>query len=620
MKANRRIQSQKLNRYIKRLQRRVNRLTSQSQFLSSLRMGVFLTSVVLVWLTGYVDSRFYQVVIPGAGGVIFLMLVVQHYRVREKIKTYQTWLKIKRGQYAQMRMDWPNLLHANPEGTATHQPTDRDLNLTGPKSIHHLIDFTISTDGSRLLHDWLMAEHPDLKTLHARQKMVQELLITPRFRERFLLSYYRSAEKQICSTTLMAWLTHKQGISGLIWYLRLSLILCGTGWILFYLFAAGLLPAYWVFALFLYICLYTLKRSTIIAAMEEIQMLDDELTKLRPVLQFLETYDYHGLPETRKICRPLITPEAIPSKALRSVKLYASAIGLRMNPLMALFLNGVMPWDILFTYLIEKQKDQLNIKFPIWMASVYQLEALISLANFAYVNPHYSFPQLLATGSTAPVFRADSIGHPLIPDDKKVRNDFSFKKLGHVSIITGSNMTGKSTFLKTIGINLRLAYAGGPVDAKFMSTQLFSVMTCIQISDSLAEETSYFYAEVKRLKKILTAVENRSQTPVFFLIDEILKGTNNLERYLGSKPYINAVSESNGVGLITTHDLELYKLADHCPSISNHHFGDAINDGKFIFDYQIKPGVSTSTNALIILKNEGLPVDTITDTDSKKAE
>jgi DNA mismatch repair ATPase MutS len=243
------------------------------------------------------------------------------------------------------------------------------------------------------------------------------------------------------------------------------------------------------------------------------------------------------------------------------------------------------------------------------MDAFYQIEALISLANFAHVNPHYTFPELIAVDPNTKVFSAEAMGHPLIADEKKVRNNFNFETLGNVSIITGSNMTGKSTFLRTVGINLRLAYAGGPVDAQRMTVCLFRVMSSIRISDSLAEEMSYFYAEVRRLKKILIALEEKDDQPVFFLIDEILKGTNNIERYLGSKPYIRAISGKHGVGLVTTHDLKLNKLAEHLALISNLHFGDAINNGKFVFDYKLRSGPSTSTNALKILESEGFPID-----------
>lgn len=509
-----------------------------------------------------------------------------------------------------MNMDWANLLHTNYEKEVAKCAMDTDLNLTGLKSIHHLIDFTVSMEGSELLRDWLLTEKPDLNTLHTRQRKVQELLSDQRFRERFLLAYYKSNEKRLHGNNLIAWL--KTGIvnPNMKWHLLLSLTLCSSGWIFFIFFATGRISSiYWLICIALYFTVHIWKIYKIQIAMNDIQMLDDELTKIKPVLRFLEKYDYRNLPEIKRMCHPFLAVRPYPTKYLKTIKLYAAAIGLRMNPAMAIFLNIVMPWDLLFTYLIELEKKQLKSKIPIWMNSFYQIEALISLANFAYVNPHYTFPELLAIDPYAKVFSVQAMGHPLIPDDKKVRNNFSFETLGKVSIVTGSNMTGKSTFLKTVGINLRIAYAGGPVDAQRMSSNLFRLMTSIRISDSLAEEMSYFYVEVKRLKQILMALEEKSNQPIFFLIDEIFKGTNNAERYLGSKSYIKAISGKHGVGLVTTHDLKLNALGNHCSIISNQHFGDSINNGKLVFDYKLKHGPCTSTNALEILKNEGLPID-----------
>jgi DNA mismatch repair ATPase MutS len=236
------------------------------------------------------------------------------------------------------------------------------------------------------------------------------------------------------------------------------------------------------------------------------------------------------------------------------------------------------------------------------------LEALNSLANFSYLNPEYCFPQITSEHNGA-CFEAQAIGHPLIPDEVKICNDLSLNQLGEVVIITGSNMSGKSTFLRTIGVNLCLAYAGAPVNAEQLDTRLFRLFSVIQVTDSLADGISYFYAEVRRLKALSDALEIEQDIPLFFLIDEIFRGTNNRERQIGSRAYVKMLVGGHGTGLISTHDLELVSIADHVPDVTNYHFEEQVTKGRMIFDYCLRSGPSTTTNALQIMQMEGLPVD-----------
>jgi DNA mismatch repair ATPase MutS len=172
-------------------------------------------------------------------------------------------------------------------------------------------------------------------------------------------------------------------------------------------------------------------------------------------------------------------------------------------------------------------------------------------------------------------------------------------------------MAGKSTFLRSVGLNTCLAYAGAPVNADRLRLSLFRLFTCIKVSDSVQDGLSYFYAEVRRLKLLLDAVELRNEIPVLFLIDEIFRGTNNRERHIGSEAYIRSLSNNgNALGLIATHDLDLTKLADGIVGISNFHFREEIGDGRMVFDYLLRQGPCPTTNALKIMRIEGLPVDT----------
>jgi DNA mismatch repair ATPase MutS len=178
-----------------------------------------------------------------------------------------------------------------------------------------------------------------------------------------------------------------------------------------------------------------------------------------------------------------------------------------------------------------------------------------------------------------------------------------------VSVITGSNMAGKSTFLKTVGINLCLAYAGAPVVAAELRSLPFRLHTCMRISDSIADGFSYFYAEVKCLRLLLDRLRADEPLPLLYLIDEIFRGTNNRERLAGSRAYTRALIGGHGAGLIATHDLELAHLAAQSEQIRNYHFQDSVEGDLLVFDYLLRPGASTTTNALRIMEMEGLPVD-----------
>ena len=196
----------------------------------------------------------------------------------------------------------------------------------------------------------------------------------------------------------------------------------------------------------------------------------------------------------------------------------------------------------------------------------------------------------------------------MILSTTRVSNDIALEGLGTIQLITGSNMSGKSTFLRTVGINLCLAQAGAPVCASAFTWSWSRLGCCIRVNDSLDAGLSFFYAEVKRLKTILHATTDRASPPVLFLIDEIFKGTNNRERLIGSRSYIKALATGNGYGLVSTHDLELTDLEKEIASLVNAHFQETVSDGALSFDYRLRPGPCPTTNALRIMELEGLPI------------
>lgn len=236
-----------------------------------------------------------------------------------------------------------------------------------------------------------------------------------------------------------------------------------------------------------------------------------------------------------------------------------------------------------------------------WLEIVNEMECLISLAGFSRSNPNYTFPTI--TEKTY-YFKAIALGHPLIPKDQKVTNDYSIDGKGCVDIITGSNMSGKSTFQRTIGINMVLAQMGAPVNAKELTMGLTDIFTSMRTKDNLAENTSSFYAELKRIRQLLDRLESSEVT--FFLLDEILKGTNSEDRQKGAIAIAKKLTQKPAFGLISTHDLMLGSLATDDPHIRNFSFNSEIDGNKIAFDYKISEGLCKSFNASKLMENMGI--------------
>jgi DNA mismatch repair ATPase MutS len=254
---------------------------------------------------------------------------------------------------------------------------------------------------------------------------------------------------------------------------------------------------------------------------------------------------------------------------------------------------------------MEDLKLELEPKLSVWLETFYEIEALNSLANFAMLHPKYVFPILDEQAEKE--FNSVDLGHPLISETQRVCNNFGIVKGENLLLITGSNMAGKSTFLRTVGINLILSYAGAPVCAGSLTTKLYRVFTSINVTDSLEDGYSHFYAEVKRLRYLLDELTEENKFPLFFFVDEIYKGTNNRERYIGSAAFLKSVAKENGIGLVSSHDLELADLDNEIHQLRNLHFVESIKDSKMHFEYTLNEGPCPSTNAVQIMKLEGLP-------------
>jgi DNA mismatch repair ATPase MutS len=274
----------------------------------------------------------------------------------------------------------------------------------------------------------------------------------------------------------------------------------------------------------------------------------------------------------------------------------------RGHLLIHFLVNLILPWDFLCTLGLERVRQRLAIKLPSWLGALAELEAFLCLAELADARRDLNFAELVPD-LEAIRLQAQDVGHPLIPGG--IKNSIQLDESVRLYLITGSNMSGKSTFLRTLGLNLLLAKAGAPVLATRFRFQNRDLFTLLRVADLLENQISSFYAEVKELKNILDASRER---PIFYLIDEIFRGTNNRERLAGSRAYLHAIAGTRASGLVATHDLELTALSEAVASLRNYHFRESFEEGKMTFSYLLREGPCPSTNALKIMEREGLPV------------
>jgi hypothetical protein len=614
---------QHLEHTIARLKQRAQQLEALSGKYWVARRVLFVCGSLLALLFCKYSGTTAGLILAALGLLVFIVVAVYHSRVRDSLNRNALLLNIKEIQVARINLDWEQLPRSDQSPREQHLPEHpfaTDLDVTGERSLHRLLDNAVTKEGSLRLKSWLLNNRPDPLIIEQRQILVRELEGLSIFRDKLqLLAAIASSDSktqpkakqsqldQWDSRPLVAWIEHEGVKASLRSTVMLLGILAAVNITLIVLAVLNLVPHLWPIVFLIYAGLMITKQARIATAWGEVQDLEKALRRFGAVFQYLESRRYSDCPQLAKVCAPFLDRTKRPSAELRRIERIAAALGLRTNAPVWFVVNMLVPWDFFFTYRLEKLKKEIAELLPCWLDAWYELEALNSLANFAWLNPRYVFPKIVSNSIR---FAASRLGHPLIKPEYKICNDLELDEQRRIIILTGSNMAGKSTFLRSVGLNLCLAYAGAPVNAERLHISLFRLFTCIQVSDSVQDGLSYFYAEVKRLKLLLSAVETEDDLPTLFLIDEIFRGTNNRERHIGSHAFIRALSSrKNALGLIATHDLELTKLADEIPGIANFHFREEVGDGRMVFDYQLRSGPCPTTNALKIMRIEGLPVD-----------
>ena len=594
--------TRQLERLIAKLQRLLDHGAGASSQFTKWRAAIFvagLLSSVAFFRSGWYNAGNLTL---AAFVILFLTVAAYHNRLEQRINRLRTWIRLKTIHLARVRLDWKAIPQKPSEPPPGHLYAV-DLDLLGPHSLLHLLDNTFSDQGRDRVASWLLTQPPDQAAWETRQRLVKELAPLSLFRDRLCLEARLADEQEINGRRLAAALDHPVGFPHLNGILVIQALLAATTITLLIGSLLNWLPGYWMFSFALYALIYFMTDQGE-KLLEHAVGLHHEMERLSGVLLYVERHAARSSSPLVHVCRPLLIRDKTPSSLTRQLARTFHGISVKAHPLIHLALNALCPWDLFFTYRLRRSQQRIQSELPIWLDRLAEVEAAIALATFAHLHPDYTWPQ----PTNEPGIKARALGHPLIAHHARVANDVELSGLGTIHLITGSNMSGKSTFLRTVGINLCLAQAGAPVCASQFTWSWSRPACCIRINDSLDAGLSFFYAEVKRLKLLLEAVDDRKSPPVLFLIDEIFKGTNNRERLIGSRAYIKALSAGNGFGLVSTHDLELTDLEKEIPSLVNAHFQETVDAGALQFDYKLRPGPCPTTNALRIMELEGLPV------------
>jgi hypothetical protein len=531
--------------------------------------------------------------------VAFVVLVARNERVRASGRQAQRSVKYYERGLARIQDQWIGTGDPGRAYFDESHPYSTDLDIFGKGSLFELLCSARTRSGEQTLAGWLKGPATPSE-IGQRQKAVEELranvdlredlavlgeevnaVIHPDWMKRWgtaplLLDSHRS---RILATVLSLLM-----IASLVYYFAFF----GSGWFVLAALAAG-----GAFGL------YYRKRVRDVTDAVADPVKDLDVFSL--VLARLEKENWQ-CPKLQHLRRVLDANGRSASEAIRGLVLRIEWLNSRLNPWFAIFAPFLI-WATQFAFAIEAWRSEHGDAIALWLDAAGELEALCCLAAYAYEHPADPFPEILQSGTC---FEGENLRHPLLPGDRCIPNSLKLDEKQQLYIVSGSNMSGKSTLLRTVGVNVVLAFAGAPVRASRMKVSMLAIGATIRVIDSLQAGTSRFYAEIQRLRDIM---ELTKKMHVLFLLDEILHGTNSHDRAVGAEGVIRGLIDRGAIGIVTTHDLALAKLADTlAPRAANFHFQDQLIDGRMVFDYRLHTGVVQKSNALALMRAVGLDV------------
>jgi hypothetical protein len=568
----------------------------------NLRLLVVIGTLITAWFSVYRDAFSPWWLLLAL--FLFLAIAILHAKLLRKRACAERAVNFYRNGLARIEDRW---IDSDKPGTG--QTSSRidvhsslyaaDLDLFGQASLFELLSLARSRMGEDTLATWLLSPSP-VAEITQRHAAIAELRSHLDLREDIAI-LGEDLKVGIHPEALMQWASAPNQLTHpwLRW-LSLLLVIAAVAAAIIWAELGTKTPFFAILIVETIITASLHKRTATVLnstehALEDLQLLSSLLARLEreqfqaPRLQTLKTeLSSHHLPGSQAIAR------------LRTIVEYIRSLE---NPIMR-GLNIPLMYAVQVAYAAEAWRSAHGAAVRSWLAATGEIEALLSLSGYSYEHPADPFPEFV---EGPPCFNAEQLGHPLIPAAKCVRNNISICGETRVFLISGSNMSGKSTLMRAVGINTVLAMAGAPVRANHLQLTPLQIGASILINDSLQEGSSRFYAEITRLRHICDLAENHP--PVLFLLDELLQGTNSKDRLIGAEGVVRALLASGAIGLISTHDLALTNIGEQKDSrLHNVHLQDEIEGGKMKFDFKLQDGVVTKSNGIELMRLIGLKV------------
>lgn len=554
---------------------------------------LFVGFIIYFIFTGEASTT--TLMVSGIVAVVLVLFWLYHEQLKKKINYSKGMIVINQRHLDRISGRWSQFADMGFEFVNHDHPYASDLDMVGKKSVFQFLNSTHTWHGRQKFADDLLKVNYANDEIILRQAAITELSEDVVFASHIEYQYAQigvhAADKWIVKRleNKASFMKH-DFLKGLIIYGPLvTLSLAG------FAFLTGLSALYPVVAI-LAICqllgwgLSFFKTSSYLA---DALHLSDHLDAYSAVIHELQSRPFKS-DKLREIQKCLVNAESSVAIAIKELAQIANRAKLRRNGLVWMVLNMTLLWDLITAFRFEAWKRQYALRAESWFMSLGEFESLLSFSHLPNVTTLTCIPTIVNYQTV----EAKQLGHPLITNEQRVSNDVRCQN--HIFIISGSNMSGKTTFMRTVGINLILARTGSFVCGAKMNFSPLAIMTSMRIADDLSEGISTFYAELKRIKGMIEMAKQTSQ--MMFLIDEVFRGTNSVDRLIGAKTILKKLDALGVVGMITTHDLDLCELANDHPRVRNYSFLERYTDHAIHFDYQIKEGVSTTTNAVYLMK------------------
>jgi len=541
----------------------------------------------------------YAIALPWllAPTVAFIALVLYHQRIRDRRARAQRAVEFYRTGLERIQDRRQGSAPSGGQFDVQHHIYAADLDLFGKDSLYQMLCAARTQMGEDTLARWLLAP-ADYATVHGRHASIADLRGRLDLREELAVQG-DSPRIELRPERVIDWAQSPNRLDRpwIRWtapLLALLAVAAALAWAI-----AGLrFPLLAV--LLVELALTYLLRDPVRTATTAVESAYEDLKGLSLLLNRIETERFEAAP-LRSLALRLSSHSVGASAAFSKLATIVNFIESRRNPFLLPFMLPLM-YPLQAALAAERWRAAHGNAIRAWLDVLGEIEALVSLARYSYEHPEYPFPQFI---EGAAAFQADELGHPLIPAAARVCNDVDMSGSTRVLLVSGSNMSGKSTLLRAVGINTVLAMAGAPVCAKRLQLTPLQIGASIRVNDSLHEGSSRFYAEITRLRRLFEP----AALPLLYLLDELLQGTNSSDRRIGAQGVIRALLERGAIGLVSTHDLALTEIAGlDAHALVNVHFEDEFIDGKLKFDFKLRNGIITKSNGIELMRSIGLDV------------